>query len=159
MSVEICIDSSVMVKWFKVGEEYEREALMLRDEVLSMRIIPVISEWAYLEVVRALVKANYPKAKIIQTYDTLKEMAEVGLIKVISLFNLLEKAKDLEINLDLYASDAVNLAVAVLQSRSMLTEDRHLLKESVKKYMEVLGLRIIRLNEFFSIYRLGSSSF
>ncbi|MBS7648842.1 hypothetical protein KEJ17_04260 [Candidatus Bathyarchaeota archaeon] len=155
MSVEICIDSSVMVKWFKVGEEYEREALMLRDEVLSMRIIPVISEWAYLEVVRALVKANYPKAKIIQTYDTLKEMAEVGLIKVISLFNLLGKAKDLEIDLDLYASDAVNLAVAVLQSRSMLTEDRHLLKESVKKYMEVLGLRIIRLNEFFSIYRLG----
>lgn len=159
MSVEICIDSSVMVKWFKVGEEYEREALMLRDEVLSMRIIPVISEWAYLEVVRALVKANYPKAKIIQTYDTLKEMAEVGLIKVISLFNLLGKAKDLEIDLDLYASDAVNLAVAVLQSKSMLTEDRHLLKESVKKYMEVLGLRIIRLNEFFSIYRLGSSSF
>ncbi|MEM2960317.1 MAG: hypothetical protein QXU67_01790 [Candidatus Bathyarchaeia archaeon] len=155
MSVEICIDSSVMVKWFKVGEEYEREALMLRDEVLSMRIIPVISEWAYLEVVRALVKANYPKAKIIQTYDTLKEMAEIGLIKVISLFNLLGKAKDLEIDLDLYASDAVNLAVAVLQSRSMLTEDRHLLKESVKKYMEVLGLRIIRLNEFFSIYRLG----
>ncbi len=144
-----------MVKWFKVGEEYEREALMLRDEVLSMRIIPVISEWAYLEVVRALVKANYPKAKIIQTYDTLKEMAEIGLIKVISLFNLLGKAKDLEIDLDLYASDAVNLAVAVLQSRSMLTEDRHLLKESVKKYMEVLGLRIIRLNEFFSIYRLG----
>ncbi len=155
MSAEICIDSSVMVKWFKVGEEYEREALMLRDEVLSMRIIPVISEWAYLEVVRALVKSNYPKAKIIQTYDTLKEMAEAGLIKVISLFNLLDKAKDLEIDLDLYASDAVNLAVAVLQSRSMLTEDRHLLKESVKKYMEVLGLRIIRLNEFFSMYRSG----
>ncbi|MBS7635137.1 hypothetical protein KEJ34_06590 [Candidatus Bathyarchaeota archaeon] len=86
-------------------------------------------------------------------------MAEVGLIKAISLFNLLDKAKDLEIDLDLYASDAVNLAVAVLQSRSMLTEDRHLLKESVKKCMEVLGLRIIRLNEFFSMYRLGALSF
>lgn len=33
--MEICVDSSVIVKWFKVGEEHEREASRLRDEALS----------------------------------------------------------------------------------------------------------------------------
>lgn len=150
LTAEICIDSSVIVKWFKIGEESEKEALWLRDEVLSAKVIPIVSEWTYLEVVRALVKARYPGVKIVQAYDTLKEMVELGFIKVVPLSKLVEKAKDLEIELGLYASDAVNLATAILQFKSMLTEDRHLLKESVKNYMSALGLKIIRLNEFSS---------
>ncbi|MBS7247217.1 MAG: type II toxin-antitoxin system VapC family toxin [Candidatus Jordarchaeales archaeon] len=147
--MEICVDSSVIVKWFRVGEEHEREALRLRDETLSAKFTLIISEWTYLEVVRALVKANYPKTKILQAYNLLREMASLGFMEAAPLSGLLDKARDLEVDLDLYASDAVNLAVAVLYSRNMLTEDRHLLKASVKDYVKSLGLKIIRLTELF----------
>lgn len=60
-----------------------------------------------------------------------------------------DKGERLRSRPGLYASDAVNLAVAVLHSRNMLTEDRHLFKASVKDYVESLGLRIIRLTELF----------
>jgi len=149
LSIRVGIDSSIIVKWFKKGEEHEKEALKLRDDTLSAIVNPILSEWVYLEVVRALVKAKYPKAKIIQSYDTLKEMAELGFIMVIPVSSLLEKAKDLEIELNLYASDGVNLSAAVLNSRNMLTEDRHLLQKSVKSFMEKLGLKISRLDEFY----------
>ncbi|MEM1658991.1 MAG: type II toxin-antitoxin system VapC family toxin [Candidatus Jordarchaeales archaeon] len=150
MTARICVDSSVVVKWFKAGEEHEREALKLRDETLSSRVTPVISEWTYLEVVRALVKARYNEAKIVQAYSLLREMESLGFIEVAPLSKLLDKAKDLEISLNLYASDAVNLAVAVLYSEDMLTEDRHLLKDEVKNYMRSLGLKVVTLREFFA---------
>jgi len=38
------IDSSVIVKWFKKGEEFEEEALRLRDDVLSTIINLTICE-------------------------------------------------------------------------------------------------------------------
>ena len=149
MSVMVGVDSSIIVKWFKKGEEHEKEALKLRDDTLSAIVNPILSEWVYLEVVRALVKAKYPKAKIIQSYDTLKEMAELGFIRIIPISSLLEKAKDLEIETNLYASDAVNLSTAVLNSKDMLTEDKHLLQKSVKDFMEKLGLKINGLDEFY----------
>jgi len=34
LAIKIAVDSSVIVKWFKKGEEFEREALVLKDEVL-----------------------------------------------------------------------------------------------------------------------------
>jgi predicted nucleic acid-binding protein len=138
------------VKWFKKGEEHEGEALRLRDETLSSTVSPIMSEWVYLEVVRALVKTGYPKAKILQAYKIVKEMAELGFINTVPVYDLLEKAKDLEVELNLYASDAVNLATAVLNLKNILTEDKHLLQEAVKNYMGKLGLKIIRLNEFYT---------
>ena len=150
MSIIVGVDSSIIVKWFKKGEEHEKEALKLRDDTLSGIVNPILSEWVYLEVVRALVKAKFSKVKIIQSYDTLKEMAELGFIRILPISNLLEKAKDLEIELNLYASDAVNLSTAVLNSKDMLTEDKHLLQKSVKGFMEKLGLKIRKLDEFYS---------
>ena len=149
MSIMVGVDSSIIVKWFKKGEDHEKEALKLRDDTLSAIVNPILSEWVYLEVVRALVKAEYPKAKIIQSHDTLKEMAELGFIRVIPISTLLEKARDLEVELNLYASDAVNLSAAVLNSKDMLTEDRHLLQKPVKDFMEKLGLKVSRLDEFY----------
>jgi predicted nucleic acid-binding protein len=56
-------DSSVIVKLFKKGEAFEKEALKLQDDVIHSRITPVISEWALLEVVRGLKKASYRRAR------------------------------------------------------------------------------------------------
>ncbi|HID90883.1 TPA: PIN domain-containing protein [Candidatus Bathyarchaeota archaeon] len=149
MTVRIAMDSSVIVKWFKKGEESEREALKLRDETLSSAISLTMSEWVYLEVVRGLVKAGFPEAKIIQAYSTLRDMASLGFIETIPVSDLLEKAKEIEIKLRLYASDAVNLAPALMSSADMLTEDRHLLRRSVRDFMGRRGLRILRLKDLY----------
>ena len=140
----------MIVKWFKKGEAFEREALKLRNDVLSGVIINlVMSEWVYLEVVRGLTKAGFPGDRIIQAYNILEEMADLGFIEAIPISRLLNKARDLEIQLKLYASDAVNIASALVNSVDMLTEDRHLLRKPVKDSMKKLGLKVLRLKDLY----------
>ncbi len=147
---EVAVDSSVLVKWFKKGEEFEREALRLKDDVLAGTVIIVISEWVYLEIVRGLLKANFPKNKIIQAYDLLRDMTKLGFIEAIQISDLLDEAKELEIELNLYASDAVNLAPAIIYSIDMITEDKHLLRKSVKEFARKHGVDILTLKEYYS---------
>jgi len=149
LTLRIAVDSSVIVKWFKKGEEFEEEALKFRDDVFSGSINAVISEWVYLEVVRGLVKIGLQENMIDRAYDTLKEAAYLGFIEVIPVSNLLDEAKKLEIRLRLYASDAVNLATALKNSINMLSEDRHLHRKSVGDYLVKRGLRVFRLKDFY----------
>ena len=149
MTLRIAVDSSVIVKWFKKGEEFEEEALKFRDDVFSGSINAVISEWVYLEVVRGLVKIGLQENMIDRAYDTLKEAAYLGFIEVIPVSNLLDEAKKLEILLRLYASDAVNLATALKNSINMLSEDRHLHRKSVGDYLVKRGLRVFRLKDLY----------
>lgn len=149
MNTKMAVDSSIIVKWFKKGEEFEEEALRIRSDVLSGVINLVISEWVYLEVVRGLVKVGLPEDSIVQAYNTLKEMVNLGFIEAVPISRLLDEAKELEIKLKLYTSDAVNLAPALVNSINMLSEDRHLLRESVRDFMEKLGLKILQLKNIY----------
>lgn len=149
MTLRIAVDSSVIVKWFKKGEEFEEEALKFRDDVFSGSINAVISEWGYLEVVRGLVKIGLQENMIGRAYNTLKEAAYLGFIEVIPVSNLLDEAKKLEVRLRLYASDAVNLATALKNSINMLSEDRHLHSKSVGDYLVKRGLRVFRLKDLY----------
>jgi len=149
LTLRIAVDSSVIVKWFKKGEEFEEEALKFRDDVFSGSINAVISEWVYLEVVRGLVKIGLQENMIDRAYDTLKEAAYLGFIEVIPVSNLLDEAKKLEVRLRLYASDAVNLATALKNSINMLSEDRHLHRKSVGDYLVKRGLRVFRLKDLY----------
>jgi len=149
LTLRIAVDSSVIVKWFKKGEEFEEEALKFRDDVFSGSINAVISEWVYLEVVRGLVKIGLQENMIDRAYDALKEAAYLGFIEVIPVSNLLDEAKKLEIRLRLYASDAVNLATALKNSINMLSEDRHLHRKSVGDYLVKRGLRVFRLKDLY----------
>ncbi len=151
----IVVDSSVIIKWFKRGEEFEEEALRFRDDVLSETIRPIISEWVYLEVVRGLIKAGFPRGKVIQAYNTLKEMSDLVFIEVLPVSSLLDEAKNLEIELKLYASDAVNLAPAITLSLNMLSEDKHLHRKSVREFVEKRGLRIYRLKDLYPSVGIG----
>lgn len=76
-------------------------------------------------------------------------MVNLGFIEAIPISDLLEKAKELEIRLRLYASDAVNLAPALINSVNMVSEDRHLLCSHVKNLMETLRLKIFRLKDLY----------
>lgn len=150
MARRLAADSCVIVKWFKKGEEFEKEALRLRDDVLLGRITLVISEWTLLEVARGLRKAGYPKEKVDESFSLLRELADLDLLKVAPVSRYLVLAKDLISALDLYASDAIHLALALMESLDLLSEDKHLLRGDVREYGEKRGVRILRLKEEYS---------
>jgi len=133
----LALDASVVVKWFKKSEECEQEALSLRNEILGSKVSAVTSEWLLLEVVRALVKVNYPKEKIEETYATLREITSLGFIEAVPVGKILEKAKEVEIALSLFASDAVYLATAIINHATLVSEDRHLLNNDIRNYAQI----------------------
>jgi len=141
----LALDASVVAKWFKKGEELEREALSLRDKILGSKVYAVTSEWLLLEVVRALVKVNYPRDKVETAYTTLKEITSLGFIEAVPIGKTLDKAKDIEIALSLFASDAVYLATAIINHVTLITEDKHLLNRDVADYALREGIKIMSL--------------
>jgi predicted nucleic acid-binding protein len=143
------LDSSVVVKWFKKGEDSEEEALMLRHDVLTPTSNMSASELMPLEVCRALVKVGYSPEKIDEAYTTLAEMAELGFLKLIPTAELIDEAKESIVKLNLHVADALSLAAAVVTSSDLLTEDRHLLKKEVKEIIERKELKILRLKEAY----------
>lgn len=145
----LALDSSVIVKWFKKGEESEEEAQKLKQGLLSSAFGAFSSELLNLEVCRGLVKARYPTKKVQEAYAILHEMNELGFIESVPTAMLHEVGKELVIELKLYVADAITLAVARSKSVDLLTEDKHLLKQDAKKMMKGNGLKVITLKEFY----------
>ena len=52
------LDASVVVKWFKKGEQYESEAMAIYGKIRELETEAVTSEWTALEVVRGLTKVG-----------------------------------------------------------------------------------------------------
>lgn len=149
MVKKLALDSSIVVKWFKKGEEFEREALKLKEEVLSSDVSISACELMHLEVCRGLVKAGYSEQKVDEAYLALKEMSDFGFLRLVPVKDLKDKAKELIVKLNLYVADAVSLAVAFTSHVNLVTEDRHLLKQEVKDSLEKEGLKTIRLKELY----------
>ena len=148
MSLEdIAIDSSVVVKWFKEGEENEEEALMLRDRILASSLKVVCSELLPLEVCRGLIKAGFPEDKVVEALRVLEEMAGSGFLRLVPLSQVVKGVGRLMIDLNLYVIDAVTLAVSFDEHLDLVTEDRHLLKDGVVSLAKKNGVKLIGLNE------------
>lgn len=145
MAGTVVLDASVVVKWFKKGERAEEQALRVREEIFTTKAHAIAPEWLLLEVVRALVKIEYPGEKIEEAYSTLREAASLDLIEVIPIDRVLDRTKDVEIELRLYASDALYLATAITHQADLLTDDKHLLEPRVLEYAERQGIHIVSL--------------
>jgi predicted nucleic acid-binding protein len=141
------LDSTVVVKWFKEGEEHEEEATELRKRILSSEVAAAASEVMPLEVCRALVKAGYDSARVRRAYATLTEMSELGFLKLVPASSTSSSASEGIIGLGLYVADALVLAAALSISADLVTEDKHLLKQSVHKRMSQGSLRVLRLRD------------
>jgi predicted nucleic acid-binding protein len=141
-----CLDSSVVVKWFKADEKKVKEAFELYARAKKKRSLFVANEWLILEVIRGLAKAQVSKAHLRETRDILERMFSSGIIRGISVSEVLGSAGDIEIGLNLQAADAVHLASAV-ESRSTIfwTEDEHFHKKAVLDYAKEYRLEIRRL--------------
>ena len=79
----ICLDASVVVKWFKSGEDKEDLALKLRDEILGFVREAVFNEWLILEIVRALTKAEYSFDDVVSSVHDLRDMHQIDVVRII----------------------------------------------------------------------------
>jgi predicted nucleic acid-binding protein len=146
-------DSSVVIKWFKRGEAYEKESLMLLGDVLDGKLTLILSEWTLLEVARGLKKSNYSAEKIDKALYFLEELLNDGFIKVVPVSPYIAEAKDIIKELNLYASDAIHLAIAVKERLTLISEDTHLLAEKVTHYSEKFSIRVMRLQALYDVTR------
>jgi predicted nucleic acid-binding protein len=131
------------VKWFKKNERFGKEADLLRKKVLSLESTFYINEWAQLELVRALNKAGYVTDNIIEASDYIDGLIDLEAIKLITVSEVIKLANKLQIELTLYASDAVHLATALYSSSNIFwVDDRHFLKPEVVNIANKSGLEI-----------------
>lgn len=143
----IALDSSVVVKWFKEGEDHEGEALELRDRILASSLKVSCSELLPLEVCRGLVKTGFPEDKVTEALSVLEEMAGSGFLRLVPLSQVAKGVGKLIIDLNLYVIDAITLSVSFDGHLDLVTEDRHLLKDKVVSLAKKNGVKLISLNE------------
>lgn len=156
MKNRITLDASVAVKWFKEREEkYLKEANKLLDLIVDFEVYVYASEWISLEVVRGLKKAQIKgleisNKKIEGAYRCIEDFFLSDAIIGINVSSVKDLAKTLEIKLGLYAADSVHLATAIItESEYLVTQDRHLLKENVKKFAKKHKVETISLHDYF----------
>jgi len=143
------LDSSVLVKWFKRGEEREAEAIRLRDDVLDQRIRALVPELGPLEVCRGLVKVGLSREKVLRAHATLEEMERLGLLEVVPVGEARREVPVLLCELGLFVSDALVLASSLVRGADLVTEDSHLLTERVRRFAGQRGVRVLGLEELY----------
>ncbi len=142
------LDTSVVVKWFKEGEEYREQSLELRDRIINFDCEFAMSFYGIMELVRALVKSKYPRDKIEDSFQSMMDMYKIDALKSVGIEEVLYRAKDIAIELNLYAGDALHLASAIHQGCKIFwSEDKHHLKASTRKFMERYNIEIRSLSQ------------
>ena len=143
-----CLDTSVIVKWFKEDETYEDEAEYIRQSILSLEKEFIINEWVLLEIVRALVKSGYTKKRLNDAVEYMNGLINTGAIRVIPVTEVKDLAQTYEIDFKLYASDAIHLATAIHTSSNIFwVADRHFKKPKIVKMALGYGVVIKDLSE------------
>ena len=146
--MRVCLDTSVIVKWFKDGERCDKEAKLFRDKIISSEINAVINEYAQLELIRALVKAGFSKKKIRKAQRSFNELVDSSSILILSVSSVLNLARDLQIDHSLYSADSVHLVTAITSSSNVfLVDDKHFLRLEIIKMAREHGVMIKHLAE------------
>jgi predicted nucleic acid-binding protein len=144
-----CLDTSVIVKWFKEDEPYAEEAELLRKNIISLEKEFIINEYVLLEIVRALVKAGYTKKNINNAIEYMNGLINTGAIRLITVSEVRDLAQTFEIDHKLYASDALHLATAIHTSSNIFwADDKHFKKPKIVKMALGYGVEIQSLSEF-----------
>ena len=130
------------------NEEYYEESLKLREKILNFETEFVMSYYGLLELIRALVKSKYPKEKVEESFQSINDLYGIGALKNVRIEEVLYLAKDIEIELNLYASDALHVACAVHRGcRIFWSEDSHHLKEKTREYMRTHNIMVRTLKQ------------
>jgi len=143
-----CLDTSVIVKWFKEDESNEDKAEFIRQSIISFEKEFIINEWVLLEIVRALVKSGYTKKRINNVIEYMNGLVNTGAMRVISVSEVKDLAQTYEIDHKLYASDAIHLATAIHTSSNVFwAADKHFKKTKIVEMALGYGVEIKDLSE------------
>jgi predicted nucleic acid-binding protein len=143
----VCLDSSVVVKWFKVEEE-SAEALKIRRWAEEGRIKLIISAIVLSESARALKKTGCDKEEIYEILDLFDAFISLCGVDVVPVELLIIKsAQSLVIEHNLYSADAIYVATATLtESDFFVSIDEHHFKESLKSHLEKKNVWPLKLS-------------
>ena len=120
-----CLDTSVIVKWFKENERLEDEANFIKDKITSLEMDAVINA---LEFIDGLI--------------------ELSAIKLVKVSNVKELALKLQIDHGLHTGDAVHLATAIFTKSSYLwADDKHFMRQNIIKTAKKHGVEIKDLRD------------
>ena len=143
-----CLDTSVIVKWFKENESNEDKAEFIRQSIITFEKEFIINEWVLLEIVRALVKSGFTKKRINNAIEYMNGLVNTGAIRVISVGEVKDLAQTYEIDHKLYASDAIHLATAIHTSSNVFwAADKHFKKTKIVEMALGHGVEIKDLSE------------
>ena len=152
---KVCMDTSSIVKWFKV-EEGSEKALKLRKWTEEGRIKLVISTILLSECARGLKKAKWVDDEIYEVLDMLDAIIDLCVVDVIPADRLVVKsAQNLVVNYGIYSADAIHAATAILtESNYFVSSDEHHFKEDLKVHLAEKSVRILRLSEVEEIEKV-----
>jgi predicted nucleic acid-binding protein len=148
----VCLDSSILVKWFKVEEE-SGEALKLRRWAEEARIKLAISAIVLSESARALKKGGFDNDEIYRISDMFDAFISLCGVEVVPVdWLIIKSAQSLVIEYNLYSADAIHVSTAVLtESDFFVSKDQHHFKESLKSHLAEKNVRVLRLSEIEEI--------
>jgi predicted nucleic acid-binding protein len=152
---KVSMDTSSIVKWFKV-EEGSKEALKLRKWTEEGRIKLVVSTILLSECARALKRAKWEDDEIYAVLDMLDAIIDLCGVDVIPVDRLVVKsAQNLVVNYDLYSADAIHAATAILtESNYFVSSDEHHFKRDLKAHMEEKSVGVLKLSEVEKIEKV-----
>jgi predicted nucleic acid-binding protein len=144
----VCVDTFVLVKWFKVEEESSK-AVNLRRWAEEAKIKLVISAIVLTECARAFKKASYDDDEIYEILDMLDAFIGLCGVEVVPVdWLIIKSAQSLVVEHNLFSADAIHAATAILtESDFFVSTDEHHFKEGLKSYLEGRNVRLLRLSE------------
>lgn len=144
----VCLDTSVVVKWFKI-EENSESAIELKRLAETSRIKLAISAIVLSETTRGLKKAGCSDDRLYQVVDMLDSFISLCGMDVIPVdWLIIKSAQRLVIEHNLFSADAIHSATAILaDSDFFISGDEHHFKESLKSYFTDKNVRLLKLSE------------
>lgn len=149
--MNIYLDTSVIVKWYKQNEQNEKEAMILLDDVTNLRIFAYTSSLTSLELTRALQKAGYSDRNILEILQNFDALTHSVITRCPITDECTNLARELILKTNIIASDTIHMATAVLDNcQQIITADeRHMLKKKVvDHYQEQFDISITHIRDY-----------
>ena len=106
------------------------------------------SKLTLLELTRALVKVGETRDRIESSFEFVDELFRIGALGSIPIDEVIYLSRELEIDLNLYASDAIHVASAIQsQCKVLWSEDDHHTKKKTKDYLKKYDIEVRTLND------------
>jgi len=118
------VDSSIIVKWF-LNEPDSDKAIKLRDDHINGKILIIVPELAFIEVMNALRYKNCNTAELSKANSALWDIQLH--VEKLDLF-LLEKTYNIALKHNISIYDSLYIALAGIFNTFLVSADKELLK-------------------------------